>query len=147
MKISHGTPATLFVFDQPLHVLQCDNNPESIFATSDDHLFRLECMKDAARREYLAIQSLRTDDQPYPPAGLTANRNWFVRSSLRPATRSMFLNHGTDWLWKSASVSEQANAWIMGKHVTEPAKRIGRLPHFSIDDKCLDIHIKYQCFA
>lgn len=33
--------------------------------------------------------------------------------SFRRATRSMFLNLGTTWLRKSASVSRQVNEWIM----------------------------------
>jgi len=58
---------------------------------------------------------------PFQGFELVPRRNPQVRqfgaawscSSLRRATRSMFRNRSTGRLWKSASVSEQANEWIM----------------------------------
>lgn len=53
-----------FVAGQPLHVIQRGNNREPIFASEDDYLFYLECLKGAAQREGLVIHAyvLMTND-------------------------------------------------------------------------------------
>ena len=46
-----------FVLNQPLHVIQRGNNREPIFAGKDDYRFYLECLREAAAREGLAIHA------------------------------------------------------------------------------------------
>ena len=46
-----------FVPSQPLHIIQRGNNREAIFAADDDYRFYLECLKEAALREGLAIHA------------------------------------------------------------------------------------------
>lgn len=46
-----------FVPDQPLHIIQRGNNREPIFASDGDYRFYLECLKDAADTQGLAIHA------------------------------------------------------------------------------------------
>lgn len=46
-----------FVPGQPQHVIQRGNNREPVFAHEDDYLFYLDCLKDAAKAQGLAIHA------------------------------------------------------------------------------------------
>lgn len=96
-----------FVADQPLHVIQRGNNREPIFAGEDDDLFYLECLKEAARREGLAVHAyVLMTNHVHLLASLQTETSlsWVLQSVGRRYVQYYNSSHGrTGTLWEGAT--------------------------------------------